>query len=90
MIEKPLLGAGTTRNAGDSLNSAGGSAGSLGVNPRSGSLTTKVGDGSLLKSGEKKHRTRIQHLPDLLGSTRRRDGVSATKALKNSLFGGPL
>ena len=32
----------------------------------------------------------MPHLPETMGGTRRRDGVSVTKAIKNSLFGGSL
>ena len=84
-----LTGAGTTRNAGESLQGIGGSTGSLLVAP-SGSNTTKIGDSIRLKSAEKKLRMRRPHLPETLGGTRRRDGVSATKTIKNSLFAGPL
>jgi hypothetical protein len=67
----------------------GGSTGSLLV-AGSGSNTTKIGESLRLKSAEKKLRMRMPHLPETLGGTRRRDGVSATKTIKNSLFGGPL
>ena len=83
------MGAGTTRNVGDHLQGMGGSTGSLFV-AGSGSNTTKIGESMRLKSAEKKLRMRMPHLPDMLGGTRRRDGVSATKTIKNSIFGGPL
>ena len=84
-----LSGSGTTRNAGESLQGIGGSTGSLLV-AASGSNTTKIGESIRLKSAEKKLRMRMPHLPETLGGSRRRDGVSATKIIKNTLFGGPL